>query len=93
VEARGFPPGFFLERKWRKKQQQQNPALLGKRNSGEISPFNSYMRGYADGANVIYNSTAFISSWVIEMADIIFIGLVLVFFGFSFWYVRGCDRL
>jgi len=30
---------------------------------------------------------------VIEMLDFILIMVVLVFFGFSFWYVLVCDRL
>ena len=30
---------------------------------------------------------------VLEMLDFVFIVLVLVFFGVSFWYVRVCDRL
>jgi hypothetical protein len=29
----------------------------------------------------------------LEMLDLIFIALVLVFFVFSFWYVRFCDRV
>ncbi len=28
-----------------------------------------------------------------EMFDFVFIVVVLVFFGVSFWYVRACDRL
>jgi len=28
-----------------------------------------------------------------EMLDLIFIALVIVFFGFSFWYVRFCERV
>jgi len=29
----------------------------------------------------------------IEMLDLIFIVVVLVFFGISFWYVRFCERV
>lgn len=28
-----------------------------------------------------------------EMLDLIFIALVLVFFGVAFWYVRFCERV
>lgn len=28
-----------------------------------------------------------------EMLDLIFIALVIVFFGLSFWYVRFCERV
>ncbi len=30
---------------------------------------------------------------VLDMLDFVFMLLVLVFFGLSFWYVRACDRL
>lgn len=28
-----------------------------------------------------------------EMLDLIFLALVLVFFGIAFWYVRFCERV
>ena len=28
-----------------------------------------------------------------EMLDLIFIAVVIIFFGLSFWYVRFCDRV
>lgn len=31
--------------------------------------------------------------WRIEMLDLLFIALVIVFFGVAFWYVRFCERV
>ncbi len=44
--------------------------------------------------NSIQSTSSFVKSLGgMEMLDFVFIVLVLVFFGLSFWYVRACDRL
>jgi len=51
----------------------------------------SLSRPYAGGARV--NEEDKLNPEASEMLDLVFIALVLVFFGVALWYVRFCERV
>lgn len=51
----------------------------------------SLSRSYAGGGRV--NKEDKLNRRANEMLDLIFLALVLVFFGIAFWYVRFCERV